>query len=156
MPMLIWNMAKFGTPVLQTQSCTKYAYVNLGHCWVWDIKCTKHDIHVQINIGTFPQIRLCMKCAYVDLGHVMFGTFNVSNPTMSQIRLCSRFDLGYHKLDSEHKSCFGHGYSQIEKFDLGSPKSKCRFGNVPNQIRNKSGFGLQQSHIPDCQLTTKI
>src|SRR5436853_6632309 len=61
-----------------------------------------------------------------------------------QIRLCSRFDLGYPKLDSEHKSCFGHGYSQIEKFDLGSPKSKCRFGNVPNQIRNKSEFGLQQ------------
>ena len=33
------------------------------------------------------QIQLCMKCAYVDLGHVMFGTFNVSNPTMSQINI---------------------------------------------------------------------
>ena len=28
-----------------------------------------------------------MYCTYVDLGHVMFGTFNVSNLTMSQINI---------------------------------------------------------------------
>ena len=33
---------------------------------------------------------------------------------------------------------------QIGNSDLRSPKSKLRFGNVPNQIRNKVLSGLQQ------------
>ena len=33
---------------------------------------------------------------------------------------------------------------QIGNSDLGCPKSKFRFGDVPNQIRNKVVFGLQQ------------
>jgi hypothetical protein len=30
--------------MFQTQSCTKYAYANLGHGWIWDIECTKHNM----------------------------------------------------------------------------------------------------------------
>lgn len=42
-------------------------------------------------------------------------------------------------------SHFGHGYSKSEiLIYLRSPKSKLRFGNVPNQIRNKVVSGLQQ------------
>jgi hypothetical protein len=65
-----------------------------------------------------------------------------------QIWPCSRSDSGYLKLDLGCWSHFGHGYSQI---NLGSPKSKFRFGNIPNQIRNKIAFGLQQPqyHLGD-------
>jgi hypothetical protein len=36
---------------------------------------------------------------------------------------------------------------QIENYDLGCPKSKFRFGDIPNQIRNKVVFGLQHDHL---------
>src|SRR5581483_302266 len=69
-----------------------------------------------------------------DLGHdpnvpmliwnmVRFRTPSVPNPT------CSKFDLGYPKLDSEH--------NHVSDMD------------IPNQIRNKSGFGLQHSEVKD-------
>src|ERR1700722_10696136 len=67
---------------------------------------------------------------------VEFGVLSLSNqtcPKFTQVdlghgRICSRSDSGYPKLD------------------LGCPKSKFRFGDVPNQIRNKVVFGLQQTY----------
>jgi hypothetical protein len=57
---------------------------------------------------------------------VGFGVSSVPNLTMFQIRF---------------------GISQIENYDLGCPKSKFRFGDIPNQIRNKVVFGLQHDHL---------
>ena len=73
---------------------------------------------------------------------VEFGVLSLSNqtcPKFTQVdlghgRICSRSDSGYPKLDL--------GYGHISDMDI--PNRKFRFGDVPNQIRNKVVFGLQQ------------
>src|SRR5581483_6831098 len=113
-----------------------------------------HDTNVPMLIWYMVRFRTPSvpnpTCSKFDLGHdpnlpmliwnmVRFRTPSVPNPT------CSKFDLGYPKLDSEHNHVSDMDIPN-RKVRLGSPKSKCRFGNVPNQIRNKSGFGLQHHH----------
>src|SRR5580704_16153696 len=73
---------------------------------------------------------------------VEFGVLSLSNqtcPKFTQVdlghgRICSRSDSGYPKLDL--------GYGHISDMDI--PNRKFRFGDVPNQIRNKVVFDLQQ------------
>ena len=60
------------------------------------------------------QIQLCMKCAYVDLGQVMFGIFNVPNPTMSRINI-SMFEawLGLAHLMPQIQLCMKCDYVDL-------------------------------------------
>ena len=114
-----------GHQVCQTWPCSKHTML------IWDmvgfgIICLKpnHDPNVSMLIWNM----------------VGFGVSSVPNLTMFQIW------FGISQVGFGCWSHFGHGYSQIENYDLGCPKSKFRFGDVPNQIRNKVAFGLQQTY----------
>ena len=115
--------------------------VSLGHqvCQTWP--CSKHTMLIWDMVG-FGII--CLKpnhdpnVSMLIWNMVGFGVSSVPNLTMFQIW------FGISQVGFGCWSHFGHGYSQIENYDLGCPKSKFRFGDVPNQIRNKVAFGLQQ------------
>jgi hypothetical protein len=111
-----------------------------------NMTCLEHDVPsltmfqtCHINLGhdglehmvrnlTMSQINLDGFGIWSDLGHQVY-----------QIQSCSRSDLGYPKLDLKHS----------KNDDLGSSKSKLRFGNIPNHVRNIIAFGLQQRTTPN-------
>ena len=119
--------------------------MDLEYSRIWGIKCSNLTMS-RIYLGKFEswsglehripnlimsQIHLGKFGSWSDLEHPVFKSDHVSD---------SIWDIPSWIWDTIR---FQTRVSQIGNSDLECSKSKFRFGNVPNQIRNKIAFGLQ-------------
>ena len=129
----------------QVSYCMFQIWLCLKLTWIWSV-WTSNVLNLTMLI--WDMVRFCIICLKPNHNpNVFMLTWNTIGfwgieCTKSDYIPDLIWDIPSRIWDDDHIS------DQIENSDLGSLKSKFRFGSVPNQIRNKIAFGLQHIQHP--------